>query len=282
MKRQVKIALSCICFAADALSAGLAALAGIRPRARLVILYYHGVSAGQRADFARQMDTVLRTARVVAPDWKGDGQGGRACAVTFDDGFVSVLRNALPELAARGMVCTIFFPAGLLGEMPGWQMEAPPGEPERVAGAEAVRALPAGLVTVGAHSMTHPFLTRLSRPIARREVECARLVLAGICGRDVGLLAFPYGDYDAGLVELCRRAGYAHVFTSEPALIDAAAGGFVRGRVAVEPDDGPLEFRLKLAGAYRWMRLASRAKRRLRVGRLLPAAARPAPEGRWR
>jgi hypothetical protein len=38
---------------------------------------------------------------------------------------------------------------------------------------------------------------------------------------------------------------------------------FVTGRVGVSPTDWPMEFRLKLAGAYRWLPYAFAWKRRI-------------------
>jgi hypothetical protein len=42
--------------------------------------------------------------------------------------------------------------------------------------------------------------------------------------------------------------------------VDSRAGKFFRGRVAVEPDDGHLEFFLKMSGGYEWLSLASTLK----------------------
>jgi len=41
------------------------------------------------------------------------------------------------------------------------------------------------------------------------------------------------------------------------------------GRVRVDPTDSPIEFRLKLLGAYRWLPLAFSWKRRLLVNPLM-------------
>jgi len=40
--------------------------------------------------------------------------------VTFDDGFVSVVDNALPELEARRIPMTFFVPTGSWGQRPCW------------------------------------------------------------------------------------------------------------------------------------------------------------------
>jgi hypothetical protein len=71
---------------------------------------------------------------------------------------------------------------------------------------------------------------------------------------------------------LCREAGYERIFTTLPVFAFAEPGEFVVGRVRVDPTDWPLEFRLKLAGAYRWLPAAFAFKRLIvspRVLRLL-------------
>src|ERR1700684_172147 len=81
-----------------------------------------------------------------------------------------------------------------------------------------------------------------------------------IFGIDARLFAFPYGEHDAATVELCRDAGYDRVFTSIPQSLDPASDQFARGRVLVDPADRPLEFYLKMSGAYGWMAYVSALK----------------------
>ena len=79
---------------------------------------------------------AARHARVVAADW----QGGDATehvynvAITFDDAFKSLLKNALPIMAKYKFHTTIFVPSGCLGRCPAWKMETNADRNERVAG----------------------------------------------------------------------------------------------------------------------------------------------------
>lgn len=131
---------------------------------------------------------------------------------------------------------------------------------EVVATAEALRTQISDLIRYGAHSLTHPHLTRVSREQARMEIAGCREQLSEMFGIDVRIFAFPYGEHDAEVVELCREAGYERVFNSFPRVTDAASDEFVRGRVLVNLDDGPLEFYLKMSGAYAWMAYVSGIK----------------------
>src|SRR5688572_33493401 len=86
-----------------------------------VVLYYHAIRPLERAGFAWQMDELLKRAHLfTAGSPETMAQEGRNVAVTFDDGFRSVLENAVPELAKRSIPFTMFVPSGCLGRRPCW------------------------------------------------------------------------------------------------------------------------------------------------------------------
>ncbi|GAB4468892.1 MAG: polysaccharide deacetylase family protein [Burkholderiaceae bacterium] len=78
--------------------------------------------------------------------------------------------------------------------------------------AEQVARLAAGGMDVGAHTISHPILTRLSPAQAREEIVGSKAVLESIVGRRVSLFAYPNGvpmqDYGAEHVQMVRGAGF--------------------------------------------------------------------------
>jgi peptidoglycan/xylan/chitin deacetylase (PgdA/CDA1 family) len=212
---------------------------------------------------------LARQARVVAADWDGDGPDGPSAnrrpivAIAFDDAFESVFDNAVPILAAYGFRCTVFVPSGYIGQPPSWITDSDPDSAERVAGAERLSHLAGDVVTIGSHTVTHARLSALSRDAARREIVQSRQDLSALTGQTVTSLAFPYGDHNEYLIELCRSSGYKQVYTIQPVSVSPGSGAFARGRVAVDPSDGRFEFLLKVSGAYQWMCIASSIKSRL-------------------
>ena len=264
MKRAVKFVVSAIfliCFAPAAL---IARYTGRHHRQHLTILYYHAVPKAAASQFRRQMALLSKVARVVATDWQGDaapGAGRPAVAISFDDALDSVFDVALPILAEFGFPCTIFVPAGCIGTVPSWPTEGAPHD-EAVATAGRLQACGGPLVHLGSHTMTHPALSTLAPDQIEHEVTSSRAALEALTGQVVRQLAFPYGDYDGRTPAACRRAGYTHVFSIEPRVVDVTRHDFVRGRVAAQPDDSRAEFFLKAMGAYRWMVAASALKRR--------------------
>lgn len=264
MKRHLKVFVSLGFFVAARVHDWALRVLGFG-RPRLVILSYHAVPAESRHRFARQLDLARAGAcAVVAADFSGPARSGQLLvAITFDDAFTSVVDNALPELAARGMPATIFTPSGMLGRSPTWEMEiSDPDRIETVAGIDVLRGLSPDAVLIGAHSVTHPRLPKVGPKAAAAEITESKAQLERLLGRKVLAFAFPYGEYDEAMVDVCRAAGYRFAFTIVPKVVDPTANSFLRGRIPVRLDDSTLEFWLKMRGAYAWMEWASGIKAR--------------------
>jgi peptidoglycan/xylan/chitin deacetylase (PgdA/CDA1 family) len=84
-----------------------------------------------------------------------------------------------------------------------------------------LRGLVAAGMTIGAHTQTHPILTRLDAAAARREIADGRDALAAMTGQPVNLFAYPNGkpdvDYAVSHVRIVRELGFA-------AAVSTAAG----------------------------------------------------------
>jgi peptidoglycan/xylan/chitin deacetylase (PgdA/CDA1 family) len=229
----------------------------------LVILYYHAVRTDEIKSFEQQLDMVLAYADVVGADYSAEPDGRPKVAITFDDAFESVIDNALPALGLRKMPCTVFVPTRCLGSPPNWQMESTEKDrTEKVATAQRLQSLPE-TVRLEAHSQTHPRLTQVPSAVALQEINGAREDIAAITGKPAALFAFPYGDLNQEMINLCRNAGYRFAFSTQPGVVPSNAADSLRRRNAVNPSDSKLEFWLKIRGAYSWMPGASRAKRRV-------------------
>jgi peptidoglycan/xylan/chitin deacetylase (PgdA/CDA1 family) len=265
--RLAKLGGSVLVFGASQLKNLIASLIGKPGPGSCVIVYYHGVAREHRASFARQMDMVKRWATPLSVDRRAICQRGhRYVAITFDDGFENLIENALPELESRKIPSTMFVVAECLGQPACWNTHASNGD-TRVTSAEQLGSLQSTLMTIGSHSLTHPDLTSLNESDARREIADSRRRLQEILGKEVTLFSFPYGTHNNTLVQYCREAGYERVFTVLPRLAFANEKEFVSGRVEVAPTDWPLEFLLKILGAYSWLPVAFSLKRKMKLGR---------------
>ncbi|WP_377272554.1 polysaccharide deacetylase family protein [Peterkaempfera sp. SMS 1(5)a] len=100
-----------------------------RAARRLAVLAYHGIDDPR--SFAAQMDRLLRIANPVSLDEVRQAAAEdrplppRSALVTFDDGDRSVVTEALPVLASRGIPAVAFVVTGMVGgDRPFWWQEA--------------------------------------------------------------------------------------------------------------------------------------------------------------
>jgi peptidoglycan/xylan/chitin deacetylase (PgdA/CDA1 family) len=219
------------------------------------------------------MQALSRSARVFPANYRGTLPSDKpSVAITFDDAYVSVAENALPELAKRGFHSTIFVPVGSLARDPIWLIKDNGIDSDEVVmSAEQIATLSSSLVTFGSHTITHPRLSRMESDDARKEIEGSRDKLERLTKEKVRLFAFPYGDHNDSTIDLCRAAGYDHAFSIVPEPVRADGSSFVRGRVQVEPFDWPLEFFLKYRGGYVWSSYVSTINARWRQSSSLAA-----------
>ncbi len=94
------------------------------------------------------------------------------------------------------------------------------------------------LVEIGAHSLTHPDLTRLTDDDLRREIEEGGRILEELTGRPVRSFAYPLGRYDERVVRAVRRAGYSYAVVVEPLdpVVDGENPGLTFPRSGVYGD----------------------------------------------
>jgi peptidoglycan/xylan/chitin deacetylase (PgdA/CDA1 family) len=262
LTRILKCAISFIVFIASFLADYMFRLAGRKSKGTCVVLYYHSVPPEQRLRFARQLDSVLGWTKTLAITSNVKLLPGvRHSAITFDDAFENFIDVAFPELQKRNLCSIMFVIPEALGKTFG-----PADCSERVMSQQQLLNLPEALVTIGSHTLTHPMLTRIEEARAREEIVNSRSKLERILNRQISLFSFPFGDFNGQLVEICREAGYEYVFTTLPGWAFSKNDEFAISRVRVDPTDWPLEFRLKLAGAYRWLPLAFSLKQKILAG----------------
>jgi peptidoglycan/xylan/chitin deacetylase (PgdA/CDA1 family) len=266
MLRICKILISALVWLYDIFGSICAGFIGYRTPALWVVLYYHSIPKVQKNRFSRQMDVLVRMAEPVALDGQPRMiKGKRYASVTFDDGFVSYLYNALPELIKRQIPSVIFVPSGWLGKRADWQViEGSEGQLEYVISAEQVKELSNNsLVSIGSHCVSHRDLGLMENGDACHEILKSREDLSVITGKKIRMLSFPFGRYNEEHLVMAKNAGYERIFSILPVPV-RAGDEFVLGRTPVAPDDSLMEFRMKLAGAYRWLPRAYALKAKFR------------------
>jgi len=210
--------------------------------AAAVILCYHSVSNNTSTlyvtsvkDFTKQMDWLAQKHFKVVPlsrlvDYYAAHQPlpDSTVAITFDDGYESVLKEAWPVLKKHGFPFAVFIYPSYI---------------ERGRGSmswKQVAELDKAGVTVGSHSMTHPVLTRtqgLSEAAYKkwlaRELQGSRDTLEKRLGHAVDLLAYPFGAFDHTVEQAAQAAGYRACFLVNAGVNDSATSIYQLDRVII-------------------------------------------------
>lgn len=240
-----------------------------------LIVMYHGIAGEDgvtQSAFEVQLD-LLAARRDIVPlaeaiEALGTPAAARLASITFDDGYVDFGDLALPVLRRKGFHATLFVPAGLVGRSNEWDH----GRAERrnILDANALRTLDSSHVTIGAHGLTHCRLASLDTSRLRREIRDSRTILEDVCGTNVRLFAYPYGqrdDFDARAMEAVRKAGYSAACSTCFGRGSFPAQRFALRRVGIESQDTPEIVERKLDGYYDWMAFKESAGALLRRGR---------------
>lgn len=171
--------------------------------------------------FAAHLDAIAASG--LRPSLVTEPAGDPVLHLTFDDGGASAALIA-ETLAARGFGGHFFVTTARIGS-PGFM------------DLEALRALHSAGNLVGSHSHTHFALSRLSDAEVTAELETSKNVLEDAIGEPVTTASVPGGFYSPRVAELAGRAGFEHLFTSEPWLTARKVGALrVYGRFAIVSD----------------------------------------------
>ena len=107
-----------------------------------------------------------------------------------------------------------------------------------------------GLIDIGAHTVTHPFLSRLSEALQRDEICRSRADLETTLGSAVTSFAYPHGDYTMDTVAIVREAGFASACSTNAGSVLGRTDSFQLPRIGVQDWSGE-EFARRLAQWFR-------------------------------
>ena len=210
----------------------------------------HGLWVSPAA-FERQLTFLVEHRRVVPLDDVVAGRissGRPAVAITFDDGYRSVLEDGLPLLERFGLPATMFVPTAFLGDRNRWDEAT--GRDLPIMDADELAGLPRRGMAVESHGHAHLLLEHASPSEAEPDLAQSCVILQELLGQPPRHLAYPFTTGSPGAREVARRLGFDAAFS-----IDRRdEGPFARGRVPVTPADGARVFALKTSGWYLTLR----------------------------
>lgn len=237
--------------------------------------------------FSLQLDLLGERVDVVPLGQALDSAPGARprVAITWDDAYQGAMTVGVEQVVRRGLPATVFVAPGMLGGQTFWwdavagtsdldpavrraALEEGQGDtdlvrrlatdrgwpwreaPEyaRTATETTVRAAAARGIAVGAHSWTHPNLTRIAADRLADELRRSRdWALAAATGVD--WVAYPYGLQDDAVRTAAGAAGFAGGLLIEGGWALPGGARLAVPRLNVPAGVSPAGFGLRLAGA---------------------------------
>ena len=219
------------------------------------ILCYHRFGNGggkmtvSAANFAAQLEWlarndyhVIRLSQLVGFLEGRQPLPKRSVVITFDDGYESVHRLALPVLRKHGFPATLFVYSDFIGAA------------DALSWAQLQELVSSGLVDVQAHSKTHRNLIEREAgdsderyaQILDTEVRVPREILERRLAVQVRQYAFPYGDANQTLLDVLARQRYQLALTVNPGGNAFFAQPLMLRRTMIYGDHDLAAFKLKL------------------------------------
>jgi peptidoglycan/xylan/chitin deacetylase (PgdA/CDA1 family) len=152
--------------------------------------------------------------------------------ITFDDGYLSVLEAALPELQRRGFGATAYIISDRLGGTNEW--DEGPSWPLMTVG--QVRELAGAGIEIGSHAATHLRLAGASPEQLTAEVGDSKASLAALLGTEIRGFAYPYGSMDAAARRAVLDAGYEYACAVEASTAEIGLMALPRIYVGQQDD----------------------------------------------
>lgn len=128
----------------------------------------------------------------------------RAFVITFDDGYRSVYEEAFPILQLCGFSATVFLTVGDSASGDSSQRLPSTCRRQMLSWGE-IREMQRWGFSFGAHTLTHPDLTRLRPTDQEKEILGSKAVIENRLGVPVASFAYPFGRYNARSRELVSR-----------------------------------------------------------------------------
>lgn len=139
----------------------------------------------------------------------------KAVLITFDDGYRSNLRVALPILKKFSYPAIIFVPTKFVGKYNSFDADIFYEPKEFICTWEELRELERNNISVQSHGSTHQHFSKLSAAERLSEVNKSKYLIEKNLNKKVDYFSFPYGDEGEDHKEtkgILEGAGYKAAF----------------------------------------------------------------------
>lgn len=167
---------------------------------------------------------------IVAALKEGRELPDRTVAITMDDAYLSIYRQAWPRLKAKGFPFTLFLATdevdAKLKDHLSW---------------DQIREMAAQGMSVGSHTASHPHLPDLAPAEVQAEIARANRRFTEELGKPPSLFAYPYGEASARDLATAKAAGFVAAFGQHSGVAWAKDNPYYWARFPFNEKYGDLE-----------------------------------------
>ena len=204
--------------------------------------------------FARQMAWLKLlgyrglSMSALQPYLRGDKEG-KVVGITFDDGYLNNLSQALPVLVKQGFSSTCYVVSGLLGKTNTWDEHLGIAQSPLMNESQVRQWIDAGQ-EAGSHTRRHIDLTASDEEACRIEMTLGKTELESVVRQPVDHFCYPYGHYESRHRVMADALGFVTATTTRRSRCHAQTDLLQLPRVPVLRSTSLPVFWLKIATSY--------------------------------
>jgi peptidoglycan/xylan/chitin deacetylase (PgdA/CDA1 family) len=221
-----------------------------------VVLMYHSVEATSGVPSWRWAVSLQRFREqidyLISEGWSflrldglrcGEAAQSKQVVVTFDDAYSDTLRAA-EVLMSGSLTASWFVVSTAMAGKSTWIEENTSQRPTLCP--PQLRDLALAGMEIGGHSRTHTRLAQIETSELESETAQCKKEIEDALGGRITSFSYPYGSYNAAVMDAVRRAGFERACTTENGSAFEGGRAFSIRRLAVTADNTLSDFARKL------------------------------------
>ncbi len=157
----------------------------------------------------------------------------KSVAITFDDGYDDIYKNAYPILKKYGFTATVFIITGNTGK-------------DLYLTWDQIRELQKAGWEIGSHTVSHPDLTKISSSQAANQIKESKIALESALGAIIYSFCYPAGKYNEETESFVKSAGYTYAFSTKSGIENFLNQPYSIKRIRISGTDGIKNFNSKV------------------------------------
>jgi len=167
----------------------------------------------------------------------------KTIAITFDDGYENNYINASPVLKGLGIQATIFVIPALVGTDGYMTWD------------QLIEISESGFITIGSHTMTHPWLPSQSVQGLDSEITGSKRAIESHLKKPIGAFCYPIGGFNKDVRQKVIESGYKIAVATNPGKRYPKHDLFAMKRIKIaKTSDNMFVFWFETSGFYTWFK----------------------------